>query len=112
MSWRRSLSGDEVALAKTALRYGLIMYLMGVANDLADARGTLLGDAYAPLPDIGFDYIPQVPELALVPDNLVKLLSGGKVDLPAMGFGMGDVVLTELLKARGLVPPSVPVCEM
>jgi histidyl-tRNA synthetase len=37
-------------------------------------------------------------------DNLVKLLSGGKVDLPALGFGMGDVVLLELLKARGLLP--------
>jgi histidyl-tRNA synthetase len=37
-------------------------------------------------------------------DNLVKLVSGGKVDLPALGFGMGDVVLTELLKARGLLP--------
>ncbi len=37
-------------------------------------------------------------------DNLVKLISGGKVDLPALGFGMGDVVLVELLKARGLLP--------
>ena len=37
-------------------------------------------------------------------DNLVKLVSGGKVDLPALGFGMGDVVLLELLKARGLLP--------
>ena len=37
-------------------------------------------------------------------DNLIKLLSGGKVDLPALGFGMGDVVLLELLKARGLLP--------
>jgi len=37
-------------------------------------------------------------------DNLVKLLSGGKVDLPALGFGMGDVVLLELLKARALLP--------
>ena len=36
--------------------------------------------------------------------NLVKLISGGKVDLPALGFGMGDVVLLELLKARGLLP--------
>jgi histidyl-tRNA synthetase len=42
-------------------------------------------------------------------DHLVKLLSGGKVDLPAMGFGMGDVVLTELLKARGLLPTSPSV---
>ena len=37
-------------------------------------------------------------------DNLVKLISGGKVELPGLGFGMGDVVLTELLKARGLLP--------
>ena len=37
-------------------------------------------------------------------NNLIKLISGGKVDLPALGFGMGDVVLLELLKARGLVP--------
>ncbi len=37
-------------------------------------------------------------------DNLVKLISGGKVDLPALGFGMGDVVLLELLRARELLP--------
>ena len=37
-------------------------------------------------------------------NNLVKLISGGKVDLPALGFGMGDVVLAELLKARGRLP--------
>jgi histidyl-tRNA synthetase len=37
-------------------------------------------------------------------DNLLKLISGGKVNLPALGFGMGDVVLLELLKARGLLP--------
>ncbi|HWF18275.1 MAG TPA: ATP phosphoribosyltransferase regulatory subunit, partial [Verrucomicrobiae bacterium] len=37
-------------------------------------------------------------------DNLVKLISGGKVNLPALGFGLGDVVLLELLKARDLLP--------
>jgi len=37
-------------------------------------------------------------------DNLLKLISGGKVALPALGFGMGDVVLLELLKSRGLLP--------
>jgi histidyl-tRNA synthetase len=35
-------------------------------------------------------------------DNLLKALGG--VDLPALGFGMGDVVLSELLRERGLVP--------
>jgi histidyl-tRNA synthetase len=33
-------------------------------------------------------------------DNLLGALGG--VDLPALGFGMGDVVLAELLKDRGL----------
>lgn len=37
-------------------------------------------------------------------DNLIKLVSNGKVDLPALGFGMGDVVLLELLKSRGKLP--------
>lgn len=37
-------------------------------------------------------------------DNLIRLLSNGKVNLPALGFGMGDVVLLEILKARGLLP--------
>lgn len=37
-------------------------------------------------------------------NNLVKLMSQGKVDLAALGFGMGDVVLLELLKDRGLLP--------
>ena len=37
-------------------------------------------------------------------DNLVKLISGDKVNMPALGFGMGDVVLLEILKARGQLP--------
>ncbi len=35
-------------------------------------------------------------------DNLIQRISG--VDLPALGFGMGDVVLGELLKERGRLP--------
>lgn len=37
-------------------------------------------------------------------DQLVRQVSEGKVDLPALGFGLGDVVLAELLKARKLAP--------
>ena len=37
-------------------------------------------------------------------DTLLASLSG--TDLPALGFGMGDVVLGELLKARGKMPSS------
>ncbi|HYH78474.1 MAG TPA: histidine--tRNA ligase [Longimicrobium sp.] len=37
-------------------------------------------------------------------DNLLKTVAG--VDLPALGFGMGDVVLKELLTVRGLLPST------
>jgi histidyl-tRNA synthetase len=45
-------------------------------------------------------------------DNLVKLISANKVDLPALGFGMGDVVLLELLKARNLLPKLTPALDV
>jgi histidyl-tRNA synthetase len=37
-------------------------------------------------------------------DTLLQSLGGA--DLPALGFGMGDVVLGELLRARGLMRPA------
>jgi histidyl-tRNA synthetase len=37
-------------------------------------------------------------------DRLLELVGGEP--LPAVGFGMGDVVLGELLEARGLLPPT------
>jgi histidyl-tRNA synthetase len=43
-------------------------------------------------------------------DNLLKSLGG--TDLPALGFGMGDVVLGELLKARGLMKAPAPVVAL
>jgi histidyl-tRNA synthetase len=42
-------------------------------------------------------------------DTLLESLSG--TDLPALGFGMGDVVLGELLKARGKMPSSPIVLD-
>ena len=39
-------------------------------------------------------------------DDLLERVGG--VNLPALGFGMGDVVLGELLKERGLLPAPQP----
>ena len=39
-------------------------------------------------------------------DNLLKDLAG--VDMPALGFGMGDVVLGDLLRSRGKLPTEAP----
>ncbi len=38
-------------------------------------------------------------------DNLLDVVGG--VEMPAVGFGMGDVVLRELLKEKGLAPAEV-----
>jgi histidyl-tRNA synthetase len=43
-------------------------------------------------------------------DNLLKSLGG--VDLPALGFGMGDVVLGELLRDRGRAPAAEPTVDV
>ncbi len=39
-------------------------------------------------------------------DDLLKVIAG--VDMPALGFGMGDVVLTELLREHRLLPQPRP----
>lgn len=66
-----------------------LAYYTGIVWEIHDARGELRAIAG------GGRY-----------DNLVALVGG--VDLPALGFGMGDVVLTELLKDRGLLPAYRP----
>jgi histidyl-tRNA synthetase len=64
-----------------------LAYYTGIVFELFDARGELRaicgGGRY---------------------DNLLGQLGG--VQLPALGFGMGDVVLRELLSDRGLLPET------
>jgi histidyl-tRNA synthetase len=78
--------GEWVELDLSIVR-GLAYYT-GVVFELFDAKGELRaicgGGRY---------------------DDLLKALGGA--DLPALGFGMGDVVLGELLTERGLWPADV-----
>ena len=78
--------GDWVDLDLSIVR-GLAYYT-GIVFELFDAKGELRaicgGGRY---------------------DTLLKALGG--TDLPALGFGMGDVVLGELLTDRGLWPEAV-----
>jgi len=64
-----------------------LAYYTGIVFELFDAKGELRaicgGGRY---------------------DTLLQSLGG--VDLPALGFGMGDVVLAELLRDRGLLSPK------
>ena len=70
-----------------------LAYYTGIVFELFDARGELRaicgGGRY---------------------DTLLNALGG--VDLPALGFGMGDVVLGELLRARGLAAPAEPAVDV
>jgi histidyl-tRNA synthetase len=65
-----------------------LAYYTGIVFELFDAKGELRaicgGGRY---------------------DTLLQSLGG--VDLPALGFGMGDVVLAELLRDRGLLSPHI-----
>lgn len=65
-----------------------LAYYTGMVFELFDTRGELRAIAG------GGRY-----------DSLLKQLSG--TDLPALGFGMGDVVLRELLSDRGLLTEAV-----
>ena len=66
-----------------------LAYYTGIVFELFDAKGELRaicgGGRY---------------------DTLLASLGGA--DLPALGFGMGDVVLSELVRARGLFPSVAP----
>ncbi|MHB1224698.1 MAG: histidine--tRNA ligase [Gemmatimonadaceae bacterium] len=82
--------GEWVQVDLTIVR-GLAYYT-GIVFELFDARGELRaicgGGRY---------------------DNLLAAL--GNTDLPALGFGLGDVVLTELLRDRGLLVDAAPALD-
>jgi len=70
-----------------------LAYYTGIVFELFDAKGELRaicgGGRY---------------------DTLLESLGG--VSLPALGFGMGDVVLGELLKERGRMPEGEPALDV
>lgn len=70
-----------------------LAYYTGIVFELFDAKGELRaicgGGRY---------------------DTLLESLGG--VSLPALGFGMGDVVLGELLRARGKMPSAAPALDV
>jgi histidyl-tRNA synthetase len=69
-----------------------LAYYTGIVFELFDVRGELRAIAG------GGRY-----------DDLLQQIAG--VDLPALGFGMGDVVLRELLKSRALIAKPEPALE-
>jgi histidyl-tRNA synthetase len=105
----RRVVNEDTALRRTfealsAMGFGDYLDLdLGIVRGLAYYTGTVfeLFDAQGELRAIcgGGRY-----------DNLLQSLGG--VDLPALGFGMGDVVLGELLRERGLAPAAEPTVDV
>jgi len=85
-AYLRAMGLDDFVRFDLSIVRGLAYYT-GIVFELFDTRGELRaicgGGRY---------------------DNLLKGLAG--VDLPALGFGMGDVVLRELMSIRGLMPAT------
>lgn len=103
----------EVAAALTELRvYLSTLEAMGL-GDYVDFDFTIVrGLAY--YTGIVFELFDRRGELRAICgggryDRLLELVGGEP--LPAVGFGMGDVVLTELLKDRDLLPDPAPYVE-
>jgi histidyl-tRNA synthetase len=84
----------------TALGFGdFIRFDAAIVRGLAYYTGTV------------FEIFDRAGELRAVCgggryDNLTGSVSGSS--MPAVGFGMGDVVLGELLSDKGLLPPTTP----
>lgn len=98
-------SPDVMALAAEFRRYFECLDGLGVLDWVTIDLKIVRGLAY--YTGIVFELFDAKGELRAICgggryDTLLKSLGG--VDLPALGFGMGDVVLAELLRDRGLMP--------
>jgi histidyl-tRNA synthetase len=99
---------DVRALAGDFARYTGHLGALGVADFVRFDLSIVRGLAY--YTGIVFELFDRKGEFRAICgggryDTLLAALGG--VDLPALGFGMGDVVLGELLRARGLMRARV-----
>jgi len=102
--------GDDPAVAESLeelMAYREILRGLGLEEFLEFDLKIVRGLAY--YTGIVFELFDRKGELRAICgggryDRLLELVGGEP--LPAVGFGMGDVVLTELLKDRGLLPST------
>src|SRR5262249_13112631 len=93
------------ALTRELRRYFAFLDGLGVADWVTIDLKIVRGLAY--YTGIVFELFDAKRELRAICGGGrydTRLASLGGVDLPALGFGMGDVVLAELLRDRGLLP--------
>ena len=108
----RAAHGANVSVAATLAQFdSYLVHLAGLGvRDWIDVDLSIVrGLAY--YTGIVFELFDAKGELRAICgggryDSLLNDLGG--IDLPALGFGMGDVVLGELLKERGLMAAAIP----
>jgi histidyl-tRNA synthetase len=108
----RERFGNDEGIAETIDRldtYAAILGDLGHAGTIAFDLTIVRGLAY--YTGTVFEIFDRAGELRAICgggryDRLLDSLGGS--DLPAVGFGMGDVVLGELLAERGLLPSTSP----
>ena len=109
----RFRSSDAVQAAMQPLEeYREILAAMGLGGYLAFDFTVVRGLAY--YTGIVFELFDRAGEMRAICgggryDRLLELVGGEP--LPAVGFGMGDVVLGELLKDRGALPDAASACD-
>lgn len=94
-------------------RYLAYLEALGVAEWITPSLSVVRGLAY--YTGIVFELFDARGEFRAICgggryDTLLGAIGGA--DLPALGFGMGDVVLGEILRARGLMPQYVPSVDV
>jgi len=110
---RRFADHDSVLAALEPLwEHRTVLDAMGLGAYLQFDFTVVRGLAY--YTGIVFELFDRAGELRAICgggryDRLLELVGGEP--LPAVGFGMGDVVLGELLRDRGLTPQPGPACD-
>jgi histidyl-tRNA synthetase len=100
----RAITGTDAAVVEEFAQYQRYLDALGVSAYVKFDLSIVRGLAY--YTGIVFELFDRSGEFRAIAgggryDNLLQSLGGA--DLPALGFGMGDVVLGELLRARGLM---------
>ena len=112
---REELAGGEVDLTPHAERLEQLsrhLDAYGVGGFCEFDAAVVRGLAY--YTGIVFEMYDRAGELRALCgggrfDDLVR--AAGGEDLPAVGFGLGEAVLVELLEARGRLPSAEPRCD-
>ena len=109
---RFAASDPVLAAMRPLAEHREILDAMGLAGHLRYDFTVVRGLAY--YTGIVFELFDRAGELRAICgggryDRLLELVGGEP--LPAVGFGMGDVVLGELLRDRGLEPDAGGACD-